>query len=646
VRFFHKTRRRAARDRVARNLAGGLATVAFLMLSAAPGLAQPNAGPAQVAAYTFAFQDAQISQVAQEILGDLGLKFTIDPSVVGKMSFRIDQKLTRAQLLQAFETALAANSVALVRDGESLIVTSKVRARSVAGVKPMADGPHGIGYEVVAVPLSFAVASEVAKALDAIGGPGAVIYASDKLGLIVLGGSGPELQSAIDTLRLFDQSGLQSSRIRWFELSQAPADTVAAELEGLIKAVGMGGVSVAPLKRLNGLIVFGRTPQALEEVSQWVFRLDVPTKDAVSTLWFYHPRNTSADALSRTLNTLVGGQGAIEPVALKTTRPAGGSLNAADTTDPVLAAPMTAGTGSSDDFMRAAVDKETNTLLVSAPAWKWVRIQKILSEIDRPQAQLLIEAKIVEVTLGKEFQLGVDWSVLNASKKLQVTSSQSPTGTIGPNFPGFSVTFLGGDVQAALNALATRTDIEVVSAPKVMTLDNHTARLEVGDQIPIIVQSSQNTTAGSPLVNTIDYRNSGVILNVTPRISGDDRIILDIDQEVSAAVKTSTSGIDSPTIQQRKIQSTLVLSDGGVVALGGLISRTRNHGAGGVPWLMNIPGLGALFRTTTNDDSRTELIVLLTARIVRDKAISSQVMTDLSADMHEIQSRGLLYGSP
>jgi general secretion pathway protein D len=115
---------------------------------------------------------------------------------------------------------------------------------------------------------------------------------------------------------------------------------------------------------------------------------------------------------------------------------------------------------------------------------------------------------------------------------------------------------------------------------------------------------------------------------------------------VSAAVKTNTSGIDSPTIQQRKVQSTLVLSDGGVVALGGLISRTRNHGAGGVPLLMDIPGLGALFRTTTNDDSRTELIVLLTAKIVRDKATSSQVMADLSADMHEIQSRGLLHGSP
>jgi general secretion pathway protein D len=625
------------------NVFSAAAIALALVQPATSALAQVPGRSGQVAAYTFAFQDAQISQVAQEILGDFGLKFTIDPSVVGKMSFRIDQKLTRAQLLQAFETALAANNVALVRDGESLIVTAKSKARTVAGVRPMAEAPHGVGYEVVAVPLSYAVASEVAKALEAIGGPGAVIYANDKLGLIVLGGSGPELQSAIETLRLFDQSGLQSSKIRWFELSQAPADTVAGELQDLIKAAGIDGVSVAPLKRLNGLIVFGRTPQALEEVSQWVFRLDAPTKDAASTLWFYHPKNTSADSLSRTLNTLVGGQGALEPVAPKLARPIGLPVGSAD---PVLPAPTLLASASSDDLMRAAVDKETNTLLVSAPAWKWVRIQKILAEIDRPQAQLLIEATIVEVTLGTEFHLGVDWSVLSASNKLQVTSNQSPTGTIAPSFPGFSVTFLGGDIQAALNALATRTNVEVVSAPKVMTLDNHTARLEVGDQIPIIVQSSQATIAGAPLVNTIDYRNSGVILNVTPRISGDDRIVLDVDQEVSAAVKTNTSGIDSPTIQQRKIQSTLVLSDGGLVALGGLISRTRNHGAGGVPWLMNIPGLGALFRTTTNDDTRTELIVLLTAKIVRDKASSSRVMADLSADMHEIQSRGLLNGSP
>lgn len=615
------------------------------MATPASAARQPDPTGAEQGLYTLAFQDALIAQVAQEVLAELGLSYRIDQSVSGKMSFRIDQRLTKAQLLQAFEAALAANNVALVRDGETLVVTSKVQAKSVGGVRPVGDGVRGIGYQIVAVPLSYASASEVAKALEAISGKDIVIHESDKLGLIVLGGSGQELQSALETLHVFDQSALQASKIRWFELSQAPAETVANEVLGLLRSAGVSGVGVAPLKRLNGIIVFGRTSLVLDEVSQWVLRLDAPTKDAVSTLWVYHPRNTSAEALSNTLNSLMSG---VSTSSATSTRSAGAQVSsgAALSDVPNTGQDLTQASAGqrSDDYFRAAVDKETNTLLVSAPAWQWVKIQKILAEIDRPQAQLLIEATIVEVTLGSQFRLGLDWSVLSDSNKLQVTSNQTARGVVAPAFPGFSITYLSGDVQAALNALGSKTNVEVVSAPKVVTLDNHTARLEVGDQIPIIVQTSQGTTTvGSPLVNTVDYRNSGVILTVTPRISGEGRIQLAVSQEVSSAVKTDTSGIDSPTIQQRKLESTLVLNDGGSVALGGLISRTRNRGDSGVPFLKDVPALGLLFKTGTDEAKRTELIVLLSAKILKDQAAADLALTDLSADLREIQSRGLLH---
>lgn len=625
----------------------GAAICGLAVLTGTPALAarQPDAATAEPGLYTLAFQDALIAQVAQEVLTELGVGYRIDPSVTGKMTFRIDQRLTRAQLLQAFEAALAANNVALVRDGETLVVTSKVAAKAVGGVKPVGEGVRGIGYQVVAVPLSYASASEVAKALEAISGKDIVVHSSDQLGLIVLGGSGQEIQSALETLRVFDQSALQASKIRWFDLAHAPAETVAGEVQGLLRTAGVTGVGVVPLKRLNGIIVFGRTSTALDEVSQWVLRLDAPTKDAVSTLWVYHPKNTSAEALSLTLNSLMSGS---STSAAMNTRPAGTPAASAS-------APMESANGGqdiiqasagqrSDDYFRAAVDKETNTLLVSAPAWQWVKIQKILGEIDHPQAQLLIEATIVEVTLGSQFRLGLDWSVLSNSNRLQVAQNQTSDGTVAAAYPGFSITYLSGDVQAALNALGSKTNVEVVSAPKVVTLDNHTARLEVGDQIPIIVQTSQGTTtAGSPLVNSVDYRNSGVILTVTPRISGEGRIQMAVSQEVSSAVKTDTSGIDSPTIQQRKLESTLVLNDGGSVALGGLISRTRSRGDSGVPFLKDVPGLGLFFKTGTDEAKRTELIVLLSAKILKDQAAADQALTDLSTDLREIQSRGLLH---
>jgi general secretion pathway protein D len=183
--------------------------------------------------------------------------------------------------------------------------------------------------------------------------------------------------------------------------------------------------------------------------------------------------------------------------------------------------------------------------------------------------------------------------------------------------------------------------VEVVSAPKIMALDNHTAKLEVGDQVPTETQSSQSTSApGAPIVSTVNYLSTGVILNVTPRVSGDDTITLDVDQEVSSAAQTQTATL-TPTIQQTKFESTLILKSGGVVALGGLISSTRTKGNTGLPYLKDIPGLGNLFNNNSNDLTRTELIVLLSAKIVRDDASARRVMADLMDDMHEIESRGL-----
>lgn len=609
------------------------------------------------ASYSFAFQDADVGQAAREVFDAIGVAYTIDPSVTGRISFRIEQRLTKAQLLQAFEAALAANDIALVRNGESLVVTAKTRARSAAGLRPLGEGPRSLGYEVVAVPLSFAAPSEVAKALDAIAGKGLVLYADDRLGLLVLAGGGQELKSALDTLQMFDQSGLREARLRWFDLANASAATVAGELDGMIKAAGIAGLSVLPLKRLNGVLVFGRTEKALNDITPWIYRLDAPTKDTATSLWAYHPRNTSAEALGRTLNSVLGGQNGLDATTTAATPrdsfssqissqtiSAGQTATIAQTSNAggeSFAGPAVAST----DGVRAAVDKDTNTLLVSAPAWRWVQIQKILAELDKPQSQVLIEASVLEVTLGDNFKFGVDWTIFGNDHHIQASSTSGNAGTISPTYPGFSLTFLDTDVQAAINALGARTGVEVVSAPKIITLDNKTAHLQVGDQVPIVTQTSQSTQAGNaPVVNNVDYRNSGVILSVTPRISGENRIILEVSQEVSSVIQTKSSGIDSPTIQQRKFESTLTLRDGGVVALGGLISRTRNEGNSGIPGLKDVPGLGRLFKTSTRDVARTELIVLLRAKVMTEADQSDSAMRNLFNDMRELNARGLLDG--
>lgn len=620
-----------------------------LGVSAAPATAMgamaPTPVPDREASYVFAFDNADVAQVVREVFGAIGVAYSLDPSVSGRITFRIEQRLTKAQLLQAFEAALAANDIALVRNGESLVVTAKERARSSATLRSLGDGPRSLGYEIVAVPLSFASPSDVGKALEAITGKGLVLHADDRLGLMVLGGGGQELKSALDTLQLLDQSGLRDARLRWFDLNNAPAAIVAAELDGMIKAAGISGLNVLPLKRLNGVLVFGRTEKAIADIAPWIIKLDQPTKDSAASLWLYHPRNTSAETLGQTLNAVLGGQTVLDRPSSNVATNGPGSAVVAAPSPLVSGAPLPA-SGSAplgDEVARAAVDKDTNTLLVSAPAWRWLQIQKVLAELDKPRSQVLIEASVLEVTLGNNFKFGVDWTVFGNDRHIQATSTAGGTGQISPTYPGFSLTFLDTDIQAAINALGAKTSVEVVSAPKIITLDNKAARLQVGDQVPIVTATSQATqTPNAPVINNIDYRNSGVILNVTPRISGEGRIILDVSQEVSSVIQTKTSGIDSPTIQQRRFESTLTIRDGGVVALGGLISRSRNSGDTGVPGLKDIPGLGRLFKTATEDTSRTELIVLLRARVMTDADQSDGAMRNLFNDMRELSARGLL----
>jgi general secretion pathway protein D len=621
---------------------------------ASPGAAPALAAPAQAErpeSFTFAFRDADIAQVAEEILGNaLGVPYTVDPGVTGKVSFRIDRRLTRAQLLEAFEAALAVNDVALLRQGDSLVLAPRDKARSSASLRDpgaIAGGRRG-GYDVVAVPLSFSTPTEVAKALEAMTGSKAVLYSNDKLGLIVLGGSGSELQSLLETIKVLDRNVFEGARIRWFDLHQAAAGTVATDLSKILATAGVQGVSVSPLSRLNGLIVSARTETAMNEVAGWIAKLDTPSRDLSTQLYVYRPRSASAASLARTLLQVlstgddrgsgVGGrQSDTSQADTGSASKDGGAARSGDGDTESL------GEQKLEDGVRIGVDRDSNTLIIRAPAARWMSLQQTLAEIDRPPSQVMIEASIIEVSLTNDFRFGVDWSAVSDNGKLTGNSVYTDNGVIGPKFPGFSITYLGGDIDAAINALGSRTAIDVVSAPKLITLDNHKARLQIGDQVPIVTQTATDTTTSSPaIVNTVEYRDTGVILEVTPRISGDDKVVVDIAQEVSGVSKTVTSGIDSPTIQQRKLSSTLVLQDGAVVALGGLISHRSSDSDSGVPGLKDVKLLGNLFKSKSKEGARTELVVLLTVRIMRDPAASSLMTRDLLADMREIDSRGLL----
>ncbi len=242
----------------------------------------------------------------------------------------------------------------------------------------------------------------------------------------------------------------------------------------------------------------------------------------------------------------------------------------------------------------------------------------MLEKLDTLPSQVMIEATIAEVTLNDDLEHGLTWFFENAESRFSFSDVAS--GAVGSSFPGFSYVFSEADSRVALNALASVTDVKVVSSPTLMVLDNKTARLQVGDQVPVVTQSAVSTIdPDAPIVNAVSFRDTGVILDITPRVSDNGVVVLDITQEVSSVIETTTSGIDSPTIQQRRIETSVAVHDGESLALGGLIEDSRNVTSTGVPFLSEIPLLGEAFKSKSRKAGRTELLVLITPRVVRDR---------------------------
>jgi general secretion pathway protein D len=595
---------------------------------------------ANAAQYDIAFVDADIREATDEVLGrQLHLAYTVDPSVTGKITFRVAGRMSSDQLLTSFEAALAANDVVLLHGGNGFIVTTRSKAKGSPSLKVNSSISHAAGYQLVAIPISFVTASDLAKTLQSTTASNLVVYADDRLGVVVLGGTARELDAGLEIIRQFDRSGLEATRFSYVEIINTSATTIAAEFQQVAGASGLAGVTVLPLKRLNGVLIFAHTPAALKSAESWVARLDVRSREDAPALWIYRPKNISADALSQALTSILGGGDqavlGVQPAAAATGAPP------AATSPPAAGAAVGAPGGGSlslgGDPVRIAVERSSNTLIISASASRWATIRALLTELDRTPDQVLIDVQIIEVTLSDEFRFGVDWKLVDGTGRTVVQSTGAQSAAISPQFPGLSVTYLGGDLSATLNALGGKTRVEVLSSPKLVALDNRTAKLQVGDQVPVVTQTSRSTTAGdSPTVASIEYRNTGVILEVTPRINSDNTVVLQISQEASSVAKTTTSGIESPTIQQRRIETTLMVGDGKTIALGGLISTSRSKGDSGVPFLKDIPVLGSLFKRQSNEGRRTELIVLITPHVQRGDADPSPLVEDMVQDMHDI----------
>jgi general secretion pathway protein D len=319
--------------------------------------------------------------------------------------------------------------------------------------------------------------------------------------------------------------------------------------------------------------------------------------------------------------------------------------------------------------IRVVADDKNNAVVVYARPRDYRMVEDLIRKLDIVPLQVLIEATIAEVTLNDELRFGLQFFLKSGNSRFINTSGNTTSGFGGAGgsnattnsfgatnvngnlfgnaadalsvLPGFNYVLAAGSSRVVLSALSTVTDVNVVSSPQLLVLDHQTAFLQVGNQVPVATQSAVSIlNAGAPIVNSIQYRDTGVILQVTPRVNTTGLVTMEIEQEVSDVTQTTSSNLDSPTIAQRRIASTVIVQDGQTVALGGLIKDSRDDSRGGIPVLSDLPLLGPLFRASSKGRGRTELLVLLTPSVVRSPEQARRVTDELRERMQNVRPLG------
>jgi len=427
-----------------------------------------------------------------------------------------------------------------------------------------------------------------------------------------------------------------------------------------------GAIRVLPIERMNSVIIV--TPRAayLDEARKWIERLDQPGYSAgESQLFVYRVQNGSARHLADVLNGVFGGTTATTTspattgVAPGLTPTQGGTgLTGARTTSAVSASAsagptqnrsVTAATLPSG--LRVVADEINNSVLVYGSLSEYRKIESTLKRLDVLPTQVMIEASIVEVTLNDTLQYGLQWAFSDTRSNGDTGTSVLSTaagGALGGALAGFSYTVTNSakDVRLVLNALADKSLIKVISSPSLMVLDNHTASIVVGDQQPI--RTSTTVTDGGVQTNSIQYKDTGVSLTVTPSVNAGNMVTMNVIQSVIDIGAKDVGVTDQRSFLQRQVTSKVAVRSGDSIVLGGLIRDNETSGRSGVPFLHDIPVVGNLFGTTNNTGRRTELLVVITPRVVRtdvDAAAVGEELRDRMQSVRRLMEEGARDGS-
>ena len=651
--------------------------------------ASPAASKAQAEQgdIVFNFTDQPIEAVINSVMGDLlHENYSISQGVKGSVSFSTSKPVTKQQALSILETLLSWTDNAMIRQGDRYVILPADKAVAGKLVPETTAAQPASGLAARLYPLRYIGASEMQKLLKPFVRENAFLLVDPARNVISLAGTPDELANYQDTIDTFDVDWLKGMSIGVYGLQRASVAELMPQLQKLFGPdSGMplsDMVRFMPNERTNSIVAISAQPEYLQEVGDWIRTIDEGGGNEPQ-LFVYDVRNMKAADLARYLRQIYGsGQIADDKAAkvapgLKTTSltslngtagqssqglggmgtqennsedTSGDEYDDAEQTDTSSVEPGDASAKSLEESVRITAQKSSNQLLVRTRPAQWKEVESAIKRLDNPPLQVQIETRILEVKLTGDLDLGVQWylgRLAGNSSSTTVANESGSQGALGAGGVALGsssmfYSFVSNNLQVALRALETRGLTQVLSAPSLVVLNNQQAQIQVGDNIPIS-QTTVNTSTSDTTLSSVEYVQTGVILDVVPRINPGGLVYMDIQQQVSDADDSAvTTTQPNPRISSRAVSTQVAVQSGQTVLLGGLIKQDNGQSDTRVPGLSSIPGLGWLFGSTSKSRDRTELIVLITPKVVNNPEQSRQVTADYRQQMQllKLQSAG------
>lgn len=618
-------------------------------------------------AYSLNFDEADLGEVAKVILSDiLGQNYVLSPKVAGKVTLQTTDPLSKEELIPTLEMLLRMNNAVLVKDASIYHIEPASEALySSSFAAPNTGGRSG--FQVRVIPVRNVAVQDIVDVIKPLVQEKTILNVDSTRNILIASGTPNELGRVMDMVSVFDVDVLKGQSFGLFPLAHVEPETIIKELEEIFRKEGKEGESnffrFIPVERLNAVMAITHQAGYLKDIENWIFRLDRANTASGGGVNVYRVQNVDAEELAATLNEIFTGAAKKEKSAkvapgekaAELTNKAPEKQNVPKTSTPTGEAEV-ANVGE----VRIISDVANNSVIVVATPQEYEVILPVIKQLDLLPLQVLIDATIVSVKLTDSLKYGIQWFLDHGGSSISSGNDAATLGSIATasaaafTSGGLTAIYNSGVVNALLSAQANKGNVNIISSPSLMVLNNQEAKINVGDQVPIqtgtlgsVVGSGGTTGATTAIQSSIQYKDTGVTLEVTPRVNANGMVIMEIKQTVSSAVKTETGVNTSPTIQKKEIESSVAVQDSETIVLGGLIDNNNSNAIGGIPWLNELPWIGPLFGNTDRENIKNELVILITPRVVKSKQDSRLISDEFKRKLTGIyEYKAAAPGSP